>query len=289
MKPAPFRYHQARSLPDALKLLGTLDGCRVIAGGQSLMPMLNLRAATVDHLVDLGGIDELVGIRVEHDALTIGAMTTQRTLQRSAAIATFCPLMVEALFHVGHQQTRNRGTIGGSLCHLDPAAELPIVSMAVDANLRIQSARGGRELRFADFPAGILTSNLEPDEILTHIVVPNDTDRGYAFEELSLRPGDFAIVAVAVLMGLNSQAQIERCSVAVGGFGSGPMRVPEIENALNEKALTDSAIDTAKSIACKLPADSDLHNSAEYKRHIAGVLLGRAIQRAHQRAEVRRG
>jgi carbon-monoxide dehydrogenase medium subunit len=287
MKPAPFVYHNAGSLPEALELMATLDGCRVIAGGQSLMPMLNLRAATVDHLVDLGEIDELVGARVEGGSVFIGAMTTQRSLLRSQLIARYCPLMVEALSHVGHQQTRNRGTIGGSLCHLDPAAELPIVAMATDATVRIASLRGDREIPFAEFPAGILSSTLETDEILTQITIPKDTSRGFAFEEIARRPGDFAIVAIAVLMGLEGQA-VENCAIAVGGLSAGPMRITEIETLLNKRPLNDGAIAQAQSILRSLPVESDLHNSAAYKRHVAGALLQRALEAAHRRVEVRR-
>jgi carbon-monoxide dehydrogenase medium subunit len=169
MRPSPFTYHAPRTLDEALDLLAALDNARVLAGGQSLMPMMNYRVVQPEHLIDLGRIAELGFIDDTPDGLQIGAMTTQRTIERSALVRQRCPLLIDALFHVGHQQTRNRGTIGGSICHLDPSAELPVTACALDAVMIAAGKTGRRKIPFADFPAGYLTSSLEPNEILIAI------------------------------------------------------------------------------------------------------------------------
>lgn len=286
MKPAPFAYHRAESVVEAVDLLGRLDNARVIAGGQSLMPMLNLRAVTVDHLIDLGNIPDLTGIKLEGADILIGAMTTQRLLQRSDIIARHCPLMLEALHHVGHQQTRNRGTIGGSLCHLDPAAELPVVAMATDAVLSIEGKRGERSIPFSQFPVGLLTSCLEHDEILTRIRIPSIRGKGWAFEEIALRPGDFAIVAVAILLATDKTGLISDSAVSFGGLTSGPFRATAVETSLAGKTLDTENIAAAQAVIAGLPAESDLHASARYKKQAASVLFERAAKRAHQRTGV---
>ena len=169
MKPSPFTYHAPRTLDEALDLLATLDNARVLAGGQSLMPMMNYRVVQPEHLIDLGRIAELAFIDDTPEGLQIGAMTTQRTIERSALVRQRCPLLIDALFHVGHQQTRNRGTIGGSICHLDPSAELPVTACALDAVMIAAGKTGRRKIPFADFPAGYLTSSLEPTKSLSQL------------------------------------------------------------------------------------------------------------------------
>src|ERR1700731_1652390 len=164
MKPAPFDYHAPRQLKEAAELLATLPNAKILAGGQSLVPMMNFRYVVADHLVDLGGIADLRGIAVGDGRLRIGAMMRQRELETAPEIAQYCPLLAEALGHVGHRQTRNRGTIGGSLAHLDPTAELPAVAMAADATLWLESAQGVRSVTFADWSAGYLATNIEPGE-----------------------------------------------------------------------------------------------------------------------------
>ena len=156
MKPASFDYHLPSSITDAIELLRTLPNARVLAGGQSLVPMMNLRAAMPNHLIDLGNIPDLCGVHEGASNLRVGAMTTQRTLERSAIIRTHCPLLGEAIDHVGHQQTRNRGTIGGSLCHLDPGAELPVVAAALEMTLTVAGPKGSEQYRLTNFPPAIL-------------------------------------------------------------------------------------------------------------------------------------
>jgi aerobic carbon-monoxide dehydrogenase medium subunit len=171
MKPVPFEYHVPSSLAAAVELLLTLPNARALAGGQSLVPMMNLRAVTPSHLVDLGKIPDLRSIQETASSLRIGSMTTQRQIEHSELLRRYCPLLTEAVEHVGHQQTRNRGTIGGSLCHLDPGAELPVAAAALETRLTIVGANGSRSLPFDQFPAGYLTTALEDGEILTLIEI----------------------------------------------------------------------------------------------------------------------
>jgi carbon-monoxide dehydrogenase medium subunit len=231
MKAPAFEYHDPTTLAEAIALLGRLENARPLAGGQSLMPMLNMRFVQPDHVVDLNRIAELSGIRVLHDgALEIGAMTRQRDIERDPRIAQACPLMVEALAQVGHRQTRNRGTIGGSLCHMDPAAELPLVCAAVDSVVRIAGPGGEREIPFADFPLGYMTPAVGPDELLVGLHVPAaPKGQGHAFLEFARRHGDFAIVAVAVLLDPAPDGRVARASVALGGVGPAPLRLSEAE------------------------------------------------------------
>jgi carbon-monoxide dehydrogenase medium subunit len=286
MKPAPFDYHCPETLPEALQLLATLENARPLAGGQSLMPMLNLRLATPDHLVDLGRIAELSRIEEGAEGLRIGAMTTQRTLEKSELIQRKCPLLCQALERVGHQQTRNRGTIGGSICHLDPSAELPIVAMALDARLEIQSRSGRRVLPFKAFPDGYLTSVLTAGELLTHIELPNLPARtGTCFEEFSRRPADFAIVAVAAVLSLGPGGVIAAARIAIGGLGPSPVRLGAAEKMLAGKIWAPERVDAAEQLARGLPAEGDDDNTPDYRRHLAGVLTRRALSTAYKRSQ----
>jgi carbon-monoxide dehydrogenase medium subunit len=286
MKPAPFDYHAPRDLDTALKLLSTLDNARVLAGGQSLVPMLNLRLAMPDQLIDLGNIAELAGITENAETLTIGAMTRQRDIERSAEVRLRCPLLTEAISHVGHQQTRNRGTIGGSLCHLDPAAELPVVACALDARLHVAGpARERRWIAFADFPAGYLTTQLQPDEILVAVefpLVPRRT--GVAFVEFARRPADFAIVSAAVSVTIDAQATITGARIALGGLGPAPRRVPAAEAALVGQRGERAAFERAAAISASLPAEGDELYPGPYRQELARVLTQRALEQASSRA-----
>src|SRR3984885_11030961 len=197
MKAPPFRYHRPSTLAETVRLLATLENARVIAGGQSLMPMMSFRIVAPDHLIDLGGIAEIIGVTESEHLLNIGAMTTQRALERSGVVARGCPLVTAALRHVGHLQTRNRGTIGGSLCHLDPGAELPVAAAALNAVLIAVGRSGERRIPFAEFSVGLLSNALSPDELLARIDLPKAAPRtGTAFVEFNRRPADFAVVSV---------------------------------------------------------------------------------------------
>ena len=233
MKPFPYTYHAPRTLDEALHLMATLDNARVLAGGQSLVPMLNFRIAQPDHLIDLGRIAELAVVQDTAGGLQIGAMTTQRVIERSDLVRRRCPLLIDALYHVGHQQTRNRGTIGGSLCHLDPAAELPVAACALDPVLLVASHAGRRKIRFSDFPAGYLTSSLAPNEILIQIdFKPWAEGAGTAFEEFACRPADFAVVSVAAIVELDADHVISQARLAIGGIAAVPLRLSAVESML---------------------------------------------------------
>jgi carbon-monoxide dehydrogenase medium subunit len=289
MKPVSFDYHAPSTVKAAVELLGTLPNARVLAGGQSLVPMLNLRAATPSHLVDLGTINALSGIRETETTLRIGAMTTQRAIERSELIRAHCPLLTETIMHVGHQQTRNRGTLGGSLCHLDPGAELPVAAAVLDAVLTIEGRAGSRTVPFKDFPAGYLTTVIEPDEILTEIEVrKSDPDEGYALLEFNQRPADFAVVSVAVLLAFDED-RVRHVRIAVGGVDYAPIRLAEAESSLIGKTGNPETFDRAAAIAASLPCEGDEVSPAEFRQHLAGVLTRRALARAAARAGVRHG
>jgi carbon-monoxide dehydrogenase medium subunit len=275
MKPAPFIYHRPSSLPETVALLARLENAKLLAGGQSLMPMLNLRLVAPDHLIDIARLPELGGIAERDGRLVIGAGVCQRDVERSDLVARVCPVLVEALQQVGHQQTRNRGTIGGSLCHLDPAAELPALAMALDATVHIAGPRGARDVDFAVFPAGYLTPALAPDELVTAIALPIwPAGHGYGFEEFSRRHGDFAVVAAVALLAL----------VTVSGIGPAPVRVAAAEALLVGASAEPALFAAAAAHAGALDAHDDLHASASYRRRLARVLSERALLKAYDRA-----
>jgi carbon-monoxide dehydrogenase medium subunit len=281
MKAPPFRYHRPSTVAEAVELLATLDNARVIAGGQSLMPMMNFRLVTPDHLIDLGGIEELVGVTEGQDTLSIGAMTTQRTLERLEIVARQCPLITAALRHVGHQQTRNRGTIGGSLCHLDPGAELPVAAAALNAVLIAIGRSGERRIPFVEFSIGLLSNALSPGELLARIELPKGSPRtGVAFVEFNRRPADFAVVSVAASLALDAAGRIAQAVVAIGGSFEAPVRLRAFETASvarrPEPALFDVASREAEAIEC---VGDDVY-PAEYRRELVGVLVRRALDSA---------
>jgi carbon-monoxide dehydrogenase medium subunit len=281
MKPAPFDYHAPRTVAEAAGLLASLDNAKVLAGGQSLVPMMNFRYVIVDHLVDLARIGDLAGITVANGRMHIGAMTRQRDLEFSAEVARHCPLLREALKHVGHRQTRNRGTIGGSLVHADPAAELPAVCAAHAALIEIASARGKRTVPFSEFSVAFMTTAVAPDEIVTAIEIPLwPQGHGYGFHEFARRHGDFAVVGAAALVELDDDKTVRRASVTLCGVGQAPMPMPEAEAALVGKKPVVETIRAAARTAKALTPIADIHASPDYRRHLAQVLLGRALRDA---------
>ena len=285
MKPAPFTYHDPRSVHEATEMLASLENARVLAGGQSLMAMMNFRYAMPDHLVDLNRIDALSYLRFEGDALHIGAMTRQRDIEHSEEVTRRCPVLHEALRHVGHRQTRNRGTIGGSLCHLDPSAELVNICMLLDATLHAQSSDGTREIPMSDFAAGYMTTALEPHELLSEITLPLPSSRdGSAFVEFARRHGDFAIVACSALVRIDAQGAIERASVSISGLSPAPVRPHAIEQALQGEKPSHETYRDAAVEAAKLEAGEDAYVTASYRQHLARVLTYRALDKAASRA-----
>jgi aerobic carbon-monoxide dehydrogenase medium subunit len=280
MKPPLFQYHDPKTVAEAIGLLSTLDNAKLMAGGQSLMPMLNMRFVLPDHLIDLNKVEGLSGILESGGAIEIGAMTRQRDLEFSELIREKSPLLHQAIQLVGHRQTRNRGTIGGSLCHLDPAAELVTVSAAHDATVIVAGPQGQREISFRDFPAGYLTPAIELNEIVVAVRLPVWPARHKAcFIEFSRRHGDFAVVSAAVLLDI-SDGLIARASVTVGGVAVAPVRVTEVETAITGQAPNSELFHSACESCRDIEAMADIHASAEYRQHLATVLSRRGLERA---------
>jgi carbon-monoxide dehydrogenase medium subunit len=280
MKPPPFQYHDPKTLAEAVGLLGKLDNAKLLAGGQSLMPMLNMRFVQPDHIIDINLVEGMSGIKESGGALEIGAMTRQRDLEFSDLIKAKCPLLHQAIMHIGHRQTRNRGTIGGSLCHLDPAAELVSVCAAHDATVMVAGPNGTREIAFADFPAGYLTPAIELNEIVTTIRIPLwPVGHKAAFIEFSRRHGDFAIVSAAALLQIDN-GKISRASVTVGGVAVAPVRASEVENAVTGQAPSSALFAKACESCRSIDAMADIHASADYRQHLAAVLSRRALEKA---------
>jgi CO/xanthine dehydrogenase FAD-binding subunit len=285
VKPARFDYYEPQTLAEALELLAQFgDTAKPLAGGQSLVPMMNMRLARPAQLVDLNGLQELNYLNIENGELCIGAMTRQRVLERSPIVAQGWPLLSEATRYVGHVQIRNRGTVGGSLAHAYPSAELPVAMAALDASIRLRSFQGERNLSTADFFVDAMTTSLKMWELLVEIRVPPVPARtGWSFQEVSRRHGDFALMGVAGLVTLGATGTIERVRLVFCGVT--PHRAWNIEQELAGKR-PESALfrDAAQRAAAELEPDSDIHASAEYRKEVAKVLARRVLEQAVARA-----
>jgi len=276
MKPPPFRYHDPKTVSETIGLLGSLENAKLLAGGQSLMPMLNMRFVLPDHIVDLNRVEGLSYIREMRSALEIGAMTRQRDLEFSDAVRARWPIMHEALLQIGHRQTRNRGTIGGSLCHLDPAAELVSLALAYDATVTVAGPNGQREVPFSDFPVAYMTPAIEPNELVVGVRYPQwAANHGYAFVEFSRRHG--------VLLEGEASGKITRASVTVGGLGTAPRRARDVEQAIVGQVPAGTLFRDACESCRKLEAIDDVHAPASYRQHLAAVLSRRALEKAYVR------
>ena len=284
MKPPLFSYHDPRSTADVVGLLTSLDNAKLLAGGQSLMPMLNMRYVLPDHVIDLNRVDGLSYIREENGTIEIGAMTRQRDIEFSDVVRRRCPLMHEAIVQIGHRQTRNRGTLGGSLCHLDPSAELVTVAAALDAKIAVTGKTGARTVAFADFPVAYMTPAIEPDELLTGATFPCwPAGHGYAFVEFARRHGDFAIVSAAAVIEEDKAGKVKRASVTLGGMGPAPVRAGEVERALVGETISEQRLREICEPLRKLEAIEDIHAPASYRQQLATVLSRRALIKAHER------
>jgi carbon-monoxide dehydrogenase medium subunit len=285
MKPPPFSYHDPSSVGEVISLLGSLENPKLLAGGQSLMPMLNMRYVLPDHVIDLNKVDGLSYIDEDDGTVSIGGMTRQRDLEYSDVIKAKCPLMHDALLQVGHRQTRNRGTIGGSLSHLDPAAELPAVCAAHDAVIVVQGPNGERDIPFAEFPVAYMTPATEMDELLTGIKIPTWAEgHGYAFVEFARRHGDFAITSAAALLEVGGDGAITRASLTVGGVGAAPVRMSDIEQALIGQTGDEEKLRELCEACREIDALGDVYASSEYRQHLATVMSRRALVKAYDRA-----
>jgi len=282
VKPAKFEYHTPASVDEALAILGHYDGeARVLAGGQSLVPLMNFRLATPRAIVDLNRIAELAYVGEDGEIVRIGSMTRQRRLEFEPLVAAKLPLLREALRWVGHLPTRSRGTIGGSIAHADPSAEIPMVLQALEGEIVARGSQGERRIAAQDLFHAALTTSLAPLEIITEVRLPAmPAQAGYAVEEFARRKGDFAIAAVAVTLVRDG----ERCTkarLATAGVGPIPIRLRDAEAVLEQKGLSEDAItEAADKAAAEVDPVSDLNGSAEYRRHLTGVLTSRAVAKA---------
>lgn len=288
MKPPVFDYHLPESVNEALHLLGELgDEAKVLAGGQSLMPLLNFRLAAPAHLVDINGLRELTQVRIDSTTVRLGALTRMSTLDRDADLAAACPLLSQTAPFIGHPQIRSRGTVGGSLAHADPSAELPGAMVALGATMHLRSARAQRAVAADDFFQYQLTTVLEPDELLIEIEIPRPAGAtGSSFKEVAARHGDFAAAGVAAIVGLDDDGRVASARVACISAGPRPILVRELDALLaGAEALTpDLAAQVQATVAAATDPSDDLRASAPYKRRVTGVLARDALREALQRA-----
>ena len=286
MKPAAFDYVAAETLDEAVSALARAGGDgKILAGGQSLVPMLNFRLLRPSILIDINRIRDLGYVDATSDVVRIGALTRHHALEISPLIKAHLPIMTAAMQHVAHLAVRNRGTIGGSLSHADPAAELPMMAVLLDAKIKIRSLHGKRVAEARCFFTGSLTTDLKDDEIVTDVEFPRLLpNTGWAFEEVARRAGDFALAAVGVTMSVRN-GTADRVRIGMTGVGETPLRASEAEGLLAGKAVDAQALEAAASaIEVAVEPNTDLHASADYRRFLVGALARRAISVAWQRA-----
>lgn len=286
MKPAPFEYHAPETVADAVAVLAAHgDEAKPLAGGQSLVPMLALRLTRFEHLVDLNRVDDLAGATQRDGTLVVGAMTRQATLERPEHTADV-PLLGLAAPLIGHFQIRNRGTVGGSLAHADPASELPAVALALDAELEVATTGGPRLVPAAEFFVGNWTTTLAPDELLVAARFPIWSGRcGFAVEEVARRYGDFALTGTAAGVALDGDGRVERAAVALFGMGSTPLRAPAAEAGLVGRTAAEVDLAELGQLAVRdLDPPDDVHASARYRRTVGAHVVARALARALQAA-----
>lgn len=283
MKPAPFEYARPASVGEAIALLdGGHGGAKILAGGQSLIPTMNFRLAQPSLLVDLADLEELVGIRRrETGGLWIGAMTRQRAVERSELVREAAPLVAAAMPWVAHPQIRNRGTFGGSLAHADPAAELPAVVSALDATMVVRGPDGTRRVPARDFFLGLFTTAVEPGELLVAVELPpRPKGARHAFEELARRHGDFALAGVAVSLTMTEDGVVEDAAIALLGVDDVPVLSDAAHRLVGRPPGREAIAAMAEETAAALDPPGDIHATPEYRRHLAGVLVRRALERA---------
>jgi len=287
MKPAPFRYLAPATLEEALAAKAQHgDDARFLAGGQSLLPAMNFRLAQPAVLIDLNGVPALDDLAETHGALSIGAMTRHRTLERDACVARRQPLIAEAMANVAHVQIRNRGTLGGNLANADPASEMPAVMLALDARIRTASVRGERTLGARDFFTGTMSTALAPDELLAGVsIAALPTHTGCAFLEIARRAGDFAIAGVACVITLDDAGRASRVRIALCNAADRPILAHAAMDALTGQPVTEGTIAAAvAALRSEIDPRGNVHATPAYQRHLAGALSARAIRLAAGRA-----
>jgi len=289
MKPATFEYFQPRSVDEALALLAEHGSdAKPLAGGQSLIPAMNFRLATPSVLIDLNALNDLAYIS-DGDSLQLGGMTRQRAVERSGVVAKHAPLLAETMPFIAHAAIRTRGTVGGSLAHADPAAELPAVMLALNARLTAQSQTGTRSIPVDDFFVGLFATALQPGELLTAVDIPKTAERtGCAFQEISRRHGDFALVGVAATVMLDANKRCIDARIALLSVGDRPMLAGHAAAVLKGQMPSTDGMAAAAHAAAHQDIDppSDIHASAAYRRQLANVLTRRVLTRAFQRASL---
>ncbi|MCE2405858.1 MAG: xanthine dehydrogenase family protein subunit M [Dehalococcoidia bacterium] len=281
MKPPPFRYARPESLDEVLRLLAEGDGgARVLAGGQSLIPLLNFRLARPEVLVDIAMVDELSRLTIEDGVLRIGATVTQRAVETSGDVARHCPLLSKALPLVGHLQNRARGTVVGSIAHADPSAELPAVALVLDAAMLVRSAATERIVPADEFFLGPFTTVLEPDEMLVEVRFPAETTAHAAITEIAPRSGDFALAGVAGKLTTTDDGRIQDVALALFGVGAVPQRLPEVECLLGGGHVTPEALDEVARLttATAGTGSEDVHADPAYRTRVAGELARRIVE-----------
>ena len=283
MKLPPFDYACPTTLPEAVQLLASHDGdAKAIAGGQSLMPMLAFRLAHPSLLVDLRKLPDLRGIRISEQGVTLGAMVRWRDIEDDERLEIAHPLLKAAIAHVAHYQIRNRGTVGGSIAHADPAAEMPGIAITCDAEIGVVGKAGTRVYQAADFFQGALTTALAPDEIIVEIRLPPwPTGRRWGFQEFARRRGDFALAAAALFYDQDARGKACNAHVGVIGVGDRPLRLAAVEDVLNGQAIDAATIAKAEAAAAAaVDPQDDIHASAAYRRALVGTLVERALKGA---------
>jgi len=289
MKPAPFEYYAPDSIEQALDLLREHgESARLLAGGQSLVPTMNFRVVQPGVLIDLNRVEELKYIREEDATLRIGAMTRERELEVDPVIARKTPLLAEAMPHVAHPQIRNRGTLGGSLANADPAAELPVIMLALRARLKVRNADGERWVGAREFFVGMFATDLAADEMLVEIELPSTPPRtGWSFMEVAPRAGDYALMGVAALVTLDEERRCTQARLVYLNAGDGPVEAKEAGSALEGKIPDAESINEAAELASQKEINpfGNIHTSPEFQRHLAGVLTRKTLNQALERAQ----
>jgi carbon-monoxide dehydrogenase medium subunit len=289
MKPAPFEYYVPDSIEQALDLLQEHgDTAKLLAGGQSLVPAMNFRVIQPEVLIDLNRVGDLRYIREDEATLQVGAMTRERDLEFDPAVARKIPLLAEAMPHVAHPQIRNRGTLGGSLANADPAAELPVIMIALGARLKIRSADHERWMEAGDFFAGMFTTDLAASEMLVEIELPAmPTHTGWSFMEVAPRAGDYALMGVAALATLDEHRRCAQARLVYLNAGDGPVDAKEAAHLLKGEALNDELIESAAALASEQEINpfGNVHASPDFQRHLARVLTRKTLRQAIERAQ----
>ena len=290
MKPAAFAYFAPRSVDETLALLAEHgDDAKPLAGGQSLVPTMNFRLAQPAALIDLNGVAELFFLREDADGLRCGAMTRQRTVERSPLAQRHTPLLHEAMPHIAHVQIRNRGTIGGSLAHADPAGELPALALALDARMNVRSATGSRWIAARDFYVGLFATDMQPEEILAEVAFPTLPPRtGWAFDEVARQHGNYALCGAAATVTLANDGSVERARLIFLSVGEGPVEAAQAQRLLNGERPTPAAVRAAAETAATQDIDpvGDIHAGPAFRRHLARILAARVLTRAAEKAIV---